>query len=200
MSIQKIFLSSAAAAVAIMALTASNAMATTVPVGTYPTQSQTAFFYLTSGTPYSSTITADFGDTISGGSTSFDDSFDFTIPQNGTGSGSLSTSFSSSSNLLDISQVLIDGTSYALTTTSSGESVTANGIPIKDGVPNTIEVIGTTGPSSAAGTFTGTATFTSSAPEPTTWALMMLGVGGIGFAFRQAKKNHGFAFSRAMAG
>ncbi len=40
----------------------------------------------------------------------------------------------------------------------------------------------------------------SAAPEPSTWALMIAGVAGIGFAFRQAKKNHAFNFARALAG
>ncbi|MHB8284020.1 MAG: FxDxF family PEP-CTERM protein [Caulobacteraceae bacterium] len=158
---------------------------TYVPVGTLPSMSQSAFFYLTSGTPYTSTITADFGDTITGSSTPFDDIFEFQIPQDGVGSGSLSTSFSSPSNLLTISQVLIDGVSYGLTTTPSGESLTVNGIPIINNALNTIEVIGTTGASSQAGTFTGTATFTSAAPEPASWLLMIGGVGLAGAFLRR---------------
>jgi hypothetical protein len=36
----------------------------------------------------------------------------------------------------------------------------------------------------------GSATFTlgSSAPEPASWALMLVGVGGLGFALRSTKK------------
>ena len=52
-------------------------------------------FQITSGTPFSPSITANFGDGFSTPVT-FDDSFLFTIPQNGTGSGSISTSFGSS--------------------------------------------------------------------------------------------------------
>ncbi len=39
----------------------------------------------------------------------------------------------------------------------------------------------------------------SAAPEPSTWLLMLAGVGGIGLAFRQAKKRHGFTFASALA-
>lgn len=36
-------------------------------------------------------------------------------------------------------------------------------------------------------------------PEPSTWLLMLAGVGGIGLAFRQAKRKHGFRFKDAFA-
>ncbi len=169
------------------------AATTVVPVGTYPSPTQSAFFYLTSGTPYSSSITADFGDTISGAGTAFDDLFEFTIPQDGTGSGSVSTSFSAKLNMLDIGSVLINGVSYALTTTPSGQSLTVNGIPITDGALNTIEVKGTTGDSSKAGTFTGTATFASTAPEPAAWILMIGGIGIMGASLRRRSSSVQFA-------
>jgi hypothetical protein len=54
-------------------------------------------FNITSGTPFTSSITANFGNGFSSAG-SFDDSFLFTIPQDGVGSGSLSTSFSSKNN------------------------------------------------------------------------------------------------------
>jgi hypothetical protein len=143
---------------------------------------------LTSGTPTSPSITANFGATISGASTSFDDLFQFTIPQNGTGSGSLSTSFSAPTNELTISEVLIDGVSYALMPGSGGQSLAVAGIPILSGVLNTIEVKGTTSASAVAGTFTGTATFAAGAvPEPASWAMMIGGFGLIGGAMRRRR-------------
>ena len=48
-------------------------------------------------------------------------------------------------------------------------------------------------PVSAEYNINGTYTAVSAAPEPASWALMILGVGGIGFAFRQARKRHGFS-------
>ncbi|MDB5685937.1 MAG: hypothetical protein JWR77_526, partial [Rhizorhabdus sp.] len=67
-------------------------------------------FYLTSGTPFSDSITANFGNGYSSKVT-FDDKFLFTIPQDGTGSGSISTSFSAARNKLTITELLINGIS-----------------------------------------------------------------------------------------
>jgi hypothetical protein len=38
------------------------------------------------------------------------------------------------------------------------------------------------------------------APEPSTWALMLARIGGIGLVFCHAKKHLGFTFARAIAG
>ena len=39
------------------------------------------------------------------------------------------------------------------------------------------------------GSFDGTVSFTSAAPEPSTWALMLAGVGGVGLALRYGRRN-----------
>ena len=39
----------------------------------------------------------------------------------------------------------------------------------------------------------------SSAPEPSTWALMLIGVGAIGYAFRRAELKHGFSLARVLS-
>jgi hypothetical protein len=39
----------------------------------------------------------------------------------------------------------------------------------------------------------------SAVPEPATWAFMILGLGGIGLAFRQAKRNRGLRFKDCLA-
>jgi hypothetical protein len=184
---KKLLLSVAVLGALGMAGIASSASAATiVNVGTLPPANP--YFYLTSGTPTSPTITANFGATISGASTTFDDIFQFTIPQDGKGSGSLSTSFSSPMNQLTIGQVLVNGISYALTSSSGGQSLTVSGIPILNGVMNTIEVKGTNSASAVAATYTGTATFAAGAvPEPASWAMMIGGFGLIGAAMRRRR-------------
>jgi len=172
-------------AVGAFALGASAANATVFHIGDVPN------FYITSGTPTSPSITANFGNGFSG-PTSFDDIFEFTIPQNGTGSGSISTSFSSLANKLTITDLLINGVSYAVPSNGSGQFLAVSGINIVAGVLNTIEVIGTT--SSQGGTYSGTATFSATAvPETATWAMMLGGFGLMGAAMRRRKVNLTFA-------
>ena len=167
-------------------MASSASAATIVNVGALPPANP--YFYLTSGTPTSPIITANFGATISGAGTTFDDIFEFTIPQNGMGSGSLSTSFSSPLNELTISGVMVDGVSRTLVSSSGGQSVTATGIPILNGVMNTIEVKGVTSSTNVNATYSGTATFARAAvPEPASWALMIGGFGLIGAAMRRRR-------------
>jgi len=159
-----------------------------VNVGSVPPANP--YFYLTSGTPTTPSITADFGATISGASTSFDDIFEFTIPQNGKGSGSLSTSFSSMMNELTITKVLVNNVMYSLIDSSGGQSLTVTGIPILNGMLNSIEVIGTTSSGATAATYTGTATFAAGPiPEPASWALMIGGLGLVGGMMRRRRAN-----------
>jgi hypothetical protein len=43
----------------------------------------------------------------------------------------------------------------------------------------------------------GVVTIASAAPEPSDWALMLLGIGGIGYMFRRAKKAYNLTFARS---
>ncbi len=188
MASKKMLLCAVAAAAAAFAVSTAPAFAasesTTVQVGTYASPTSAAFFILEPGsTPFTPSIVATFGNTIGGASTTFDDFFDFTIPQNGVGSGSLSTSFSAASNELTISDVLIDGTSYTAAQAAAGVS----GIPIKDLVSNAIEVQGVTSGSNIDATYDGTATFAavSAAPEPSAWLLMIGGIACVGAFLRR---------------
>jgi len=174
----------AASAIALGAASVANA--TEFHVGDVPN------FYITSGTPYTPSITANFGNGFDF-QTDFDDSYLFTIPtQSGVGSGSISTSFSSLANKLTISQLFINGTLYSVPATPSGQSLSVSGIPVFAGALNTIRVLGTT--SSEGGTYSGTLTFAAAAvPEPASWMMMIGGFGLMGAAMRRRKTSVAFA-------
>lgn len=162
------------------------AEATTFHIGDMPN------FYITSGTPFSASISANFGNGFNT-KTPFDDSYEFTIPfLSGIGSGSISTSFSSKANHLTISSLYINGVLYNVPATGSGQSLTVGGIPITAGALNTIRVVGTSG--TRGGSYSGTATFSAtSVPEPASWAMMLGGFGLMGAALRRRAMRVSFA-------
>jgi hypothetical protein len=143
-------------------------------------------FQITSGSPTSPSITAIFFNGFEG-SVTFDDSFLFTIPQDGFGSGSISTSFSAATkNLLTITDLIINGVSYTVPASSSGQSFSVSGIPIVANVLNTIEVKGFT---VGSGTYSGTATF-AAIPEPASWMMMILGFGAVSMIMRRQRQQN----------
>ena len=172
----------------VVAGTLAFAMAPAAQAVEYPVGSPN--FFITKGDPFADSITAIFFNSYDAG-VEFDDSFTFTIPQNGIGSGSLSTSFSSSLNEIFISALYINGVEYDLTDTASGQTVTVGNIPITAFALNTIRVVGT---SIGEGGFSGTATFTAlPVPEAATWAMMLAGFGALGLAMRRRRVAVSFA-------
>jgi len=176
--LRTVFLRASLGALALVCAPAAHA--TTFPIGTMPN------FYITSGTPFSSSITANFGNGFNTHRL-FDDSFTFTIPfLSGVGSGSLSTSFSSPNNHLIINHLWINGTPYVVPITPSGQSITVGGIPIIAGVLNTIRLTGETG--LQGGSYAGTATFAAtSVPETASWLMLLGGFGLMGTMLRARK-------------
>jgi hypothetical protein len=181
MNLRRIALGATASALA-FALNFAPAMATVFPVGS-------PNFFLTSGTPFTPTITAIYGNGF-GASGGFDDSFTFTIPQNGVGSGSIATSFSGGSTLLTITDLIINGFHYVVPSTGSGQSLSVNGIPIHNGVLNTIRVIGTV---TGSGSYGGNLTFQAVVPELGTWGMMIGGFAMVGAGLRRRQRLSSFA-------
>ena len=162
---------------------------------------QTMDFFV-SGNPLSGPLTATFGD-VGIPTGMFTDLYDFIIPQNGTGSGSVVTStvdFLGSTDL-DFTSVLVNGVaatptyrdaSNAVCTTPGvgtcgvTESFAITGVPIISGAPNEISVSGL---SRGNGSYGGNATFIPAVPEPATWAMMLLGFGAIGFSMRNRRRS-----------
>ena len=186
------------AAVSALALSPSANAATTIitpsiqPVGT---------FFVVGGNIFSGPITASFGHAgiVAG---AFTDLFQFTIPQTGMGSGSVTTgttTFQGTTDL-DFTSVLVNGlaatptyrdvnnnvcTTPGVGTCGSNETFAILSVPITFGVLNTISVSGT---SRGNGSFGGNATFIPSAvPEPATWAMMLFGFGATGVALRRRR-------------
>ena len=169
-----------AAAVAMSGfIAASSAQAATFPVGS-------ANFKASAG-PNGTYAGAFFNNGIAAGE--FSDTFTFTLPADGFGSGTVTTSanFLGDVNDVDFTAVLINGMAAQLFVAGGGvfEVAFRNLVPITAGQLNTITV---TGISRGNGAYGGQASFEPAAvPEPATWALMLAGFGMVGYAMRRRR-------------
>jgi hypothetical protein len=168
-----------------------------------PTSQPPGTFFQVAGNINSGPVAATLGHTgIAAGN--FTDIFQFRLDQNGTGSGSLTTGTETflGSTDVDFISVLVNGLSATLTyrdasgaacttrgvgTCGINETASISGVPILFGQLNTITVNGL---SRGLGSYGGNATFTPAAavPEPGTWAMMLIGFGGIGYSMRRRRK------------
>ncbi|MET3725953.1 FxDxF family PEP-CTERM protein [Sphingomonas trueperi] len=161
--------------------------------------------FLVSGDPFSGPVAATFGHTgIAKGA--FTDIFQFTLGQDGTGSGSVTTSVTKTGFLkftdLDITSVVFNGITAASTLFDLGgnvcstrgvgscgasESFALTDAMVKAGVLNSITI---TGVSRGLGSYGSNATFDPSAvPEPASWGLMIGGIGAAGFSLRRRRSS-----------
>jgi hypothetical protein len=192
MRLCKTFLSTGLAAAAALSI-ASAAGATVIHVGGATTGAPadaTYAFELTNGsTPFSSVITArysaDYGKHV--GTQAVDDTFLFTIPQNGFGSGNFSTSFTVSTNKFKLTDILFNGVSYfsQVTVGTHGFSLSIDDpLPIIANVQNSFKIIGSV---KGINGYSGNLTF-AAVPETSTWAMLVAGFGMLGFAMRSGRK------------
>ncbi|WP_082992801.1 FxDxF family PEP-CTERM protein [Erythrobacter sp. QSSC1-22B] len=154
------------------------------------------------GSSYSFIVTGNpFAGPVSGAiarsnlpASAFSDVFNFTLGQDGLGSGSVTTTLAGSlggSTDVDFTSVsFFNGFNNFIVPiggTGSFEFAEAINIPIFTGVLNTLTVNGV---GRGQGSYGGQLSFQPSAPvpEPGTWALMLLGFGAIGFAMRRRKE------------
>jgi len=124
----------------------------------------------------------------------YEDQFTFTLPADGSGSGSVSTNTFMIGSLTDLNFDTIDifnGVSHFAVTHGSfdggaTESGGISGVPIFVGQLVTLTITGST---HGSGFYNGSATFTPAAvPEASTWAMMMIGFGGIGSSIRYRRR------------
>ena len=179
------------AAMAVFALApTANAATFTIDANNNPT---TGFFRTNVAESDFSYVNASFQNVVQG---AFSDTFQFLLPTSGFGSGSLSASFGNAASIIVESVVIrtmglpdLVFTAADFTVTPQGISLVTSAIPItgSDSVFSSVTFSG-----NAVGrplAYNGNITFEASAiPEASTWALMILGIGAVGFAARKSRK------------
>ena len=138
--------------------------------------------------------TANFGDKGIMTQT-FSDTFTFNLPI-GTASGSLTSVLVGASTDVSFTSVSLNGTPFTVNSTGTVDSRSLIMLPVTAG-PQQLVVSGTVNPSSGSagpfnGGFGGSLSFapaTGGVPEPTSWALMMLGFGGLGAVLRGKRRS-----------
>ena len=123
-------------------------------------------------------------------SCAFTSTFNFLTPTGfNLADATISTSALGTSNI-DITSVMLNSTAFTLTPTGTFEFGSMAVTSLTPGASNFLTVRGQNTGSSA---FSGTLTFAaaSAVPEPSTWAMMLLGFGVVGFSTRRARKRPG---------
>lgn len=146
---------------------------------------------------YRGPISASLGNTVSTMG-NFTDVFEFLLPTNGVGGGSVTTvaaDFHGATDL-DFTSVLINGITASVTSTPGGivEVAFGSGLALSSGL-NSITVNGF---SRGNGSYGGSLSFTpltSSVPETATWGMMILGFVGMGAAMRYRRNSTEVAFA-----
>lgn len=182
------------AASAMFAATAANAGVTVTP-GTNIVGPPSTNFSVT-GNP-AGNVSATFGRAGLPATASDTDKFTFTILTNGLGSGTISTSLAGiagGATDLDFLSVRFSndaGATFQIVPTTSllgNEFGGLSNVPIFNGVLNILEV---TYRSRGNGSYGGSLSFSplrQAVPEASTWAMMILGLGAVGFAMRRSRK------------
>ena len=115
----------------------------------------------------------------------FDDTFVFSLPSDGFASASLITIAVSAATNVNFTSAFLNGTALTRSPTGTFEFATISNFGVMAG-DQFLRVTGTGG---GNGDYSGTFVFAPAAavPEPSVWALLILGFGLVGFAMRRNK-------------
>jgi len=121
---------------------------------------------------------------------SFSDSATFVTPNDYTTLSATISSILGGSNLttnIDFTSVMINGVEFAIGSTGAVEFRYLADLLLGPGQLNTLAITGTTGGDAS---YSGTLSFSAAAgvPEPSTWLMMILGVGFVGMALRRRQR------------
>ncbi len=131
-------------------------------------------------------FSGNFGDAgLVGGA--FTDTFTFSLPT-GLSSATISSTFTDDLlNNIDFTSVTLNGQAFNTILTGQTEFRVINGLSVTNGL-QTLIVAGTSG---GNGSYAGALAFSkvvAGVPEPASWALMILGFGGVGASLRHNRR------------
>ncbi len=115
----------------------------------------------------------------------FSDIFNFTLPTGISSFVATSTFSDNQSNNIDFTSIRFNGIDFVVGATGQTEVRFLNSTPVTLGGPQQLIVAGTNG---GGGSYSGVVSFTpvgGAIPEPSAWALMILGFGGAGAMLRR---------------
>ncbi len=129
-------------------------------------------------------FTGIFGETGIGAG-DFSDTFTFAMPTGIAGATITTNWVGSLLSNIDFSSATFNGHPFSLSPTGQVENGFILNVPVTGGT-QTLEVKGTSG---GNGSFSGTLSFAMTAmPEPASWAMMIVGFGGIGAMLRRRRR------------
>lgn len=129
---------------------------------------------------------------------SFTDTANFVTPQDFTTLSATISSILNGNNLatnIDFTSVMINGVEFAIGSTGSIEFRYLTDLLLGPGKMNTIAISGTTGGDAS---YSGTLAFAGGAgavPEPSTWMMMIMGIGFAGMALRRRRQSVRLTYS-----
>jgi hypothetical protein len=164
----------------------------------FSTNANAALVVITSGDSAGTFRNFDVTCTPDSGPCAFSDTATFVTPHDFTSLSATISSILNSGNLatnIDFTSVMINGVEFAVGSTGSTEFRFLSDLLLGPGKQNTLTVSGTTGGDAS---YSGTLSFAGVAgaiPEPSTWLMMIMGIGFAGMALRRRSQTVRLTYS-----